>query len=391
MSPQRTQSALRNATGTRPSDPQPTPESNPSNTMETSPMKTDERWADSLRDDHARTKDARAALRRPRVSTFLLLALLLAALGGCGNSSAEAPAETSGEEHAEHADEAAAPAHDEHGEESEAVRIPRDVQQRFGISTAPARPGPVEVTLELPGEIVADPDRILHVRPPFAGTIRRVFKHVGDTVEAGDALAVLVSTQALAPYTIEAGISGTITAEHAAAGEAVTVSHDLFTLADTRTVWAQLQAFPNDLHRVHVGDPVEVLTPNAESGARGEISFINPVLDPDTRSATVRVILENDGRYRPGLFVTGRVAVTHQDAAVSIPSSALLREGNGWVVFVHEDDDAFSRRPVEVGHHGIERSEIVAGLEAGEEIVSNGAFLVKSAAARSEMGGGHGH
>jgi cobalt-zinc-cadmium efflux system membrane fusion protein len=364
--------------------------------METAPMKTDERWADSLRDDHDRTEDGLGALRRrPRVSTCLLLALLLVALGGCGNSPAEEPADESGDEQAEHADEAGAPAHDEHGdehgEESEALRIPRDVQQRFGIATAPAGPGRVEVTLDLPGEIVADPDRILHVRPPFAGTIRRVFKHVGDTVEAGDALAVLVSTQALAPYTIEAGISGTITAEHAAAGESVTVAHDLFTLADTRTVWAQLQLFPDDLQRVHVDDPVEVLTPNAESGARGEISFINPVLDPATRSATVRVVLANDGRYRPGLFVTGRVAVTQQEAAVSVPSSALLREDDGWVVFVREDDDAFSRRPVEVGHRGIERSEIVAGLAAGEEVVSEGAFLVKSAAARSEMGGGHGH
>lgn len=357
-------------------------------------MKIDERRADSLRDDHARTEDGLAALRRPRVSTFLLLALLLGALVGCGNSPAEAP----GDEHAEHADETGPPAHEEHGEErgefekeSETLRIPHDVQQRFGITTVPAGPGPVEVTIDLPGEIVADPDRILHVRPPFAGTIQRVFKHVGDTVEAGDALAVLVSTQALAPYTIEAGIAGTITAEHAAAGESVTVTHDLFTIADTQKVWVQLQVFPDDLQRVHLGDPVEVLTPNAESGARGKISFITPVLDHATRSATARVVLENDGRYRPGLFVTGRVAVTQKEAAVSVPSSALLREEDGGVVFVREDDDAFSRRPVDVGHRGIERSEIVSGLAAGEEVVSNGAFLVKSAAARSEMGGGHGH
>lgn len=356
-------------------------------------MQTYERRTRSLRNGHAWTDREPALPRRRRIAASTLLTLLLAGLAGlagCDN----VPAEPSGDEHAEHADEAEAPGgdeHDEHDEGSEDFRIPRDVQERFGIATATAGPGPVEVTLDLPGEIVPDPDRILHVRPPFAGTIQRVFKHAGDTVGAGDALAVLVSTQALAPYTIKAGIAGTLTAEHAAVGESVVVGHDLFTIADTRTVWVQLQVFPDDLQRVHVGDPVEVLKPNAGSGARGEISFITPVLDHATRSATARVVLENDGTYRPGLFVTGRVAVAREKAPVAVPSSALVREQRGWVVFVREDEDRFARRPVEVGHRGIERSKIVEGLRAGEVVVRDGAFLVKSAAARGEMDGGHSH
>jgi cobalt-zinc-cadmium efflux system membrane fusion protein len=265
------------------------------------------------------------------------------------------------------------------------------VQERFGIVTEPAGPGRVEVVRDLPGEIVSDPDRMVHVKPPFAGTVQRVFEHLGDRVEAGAPLAVIESARSLAPYTVKAGIPGIITAEHAAPGESVDVGHELFTIADPAVVWAQLQVFPGDLARVRVGAPVEVLPPDATSGARGEISFITPVLDHATRTATARVVLENDGTYQPGLFVTGRVAVEREDVAVSIPTSALVRDGSGWVVFARAGPDRFARRPVTVSRRGIERSAIEAGLEAGEEVVTDGAFLVKSAAARDALGGGHGH
>lgn len=325
-----------------------------------------------------------AQLRIARaLRTVTVLALLLLAAAGCG-------AETSpghNEDGAGH-EEAG---HGEHAEGGEEIRIAPEVQERFGIVTAPAGPGPVEVIRDLPGEIVSDPDRMVHVKPPFAGTIQRVFKHLGDRVEAGDRLAEIESAQALAPYTVKAGIAGIITAEHAAVGESVEVGHELFTIADPAVVWAQLQVFPGDLARVRVGDPVEVLTPDAMSGARGEISFIAPVLDHATRTATARVVLENDGTYQPGLFVTGRVAVEREEADVSIPTSALVREGRGWVLFVREGPDRFERRLVTVRRRGIERSAIEAGLEAGEAVVADGAFLVKSAAARGEMGGGHGH
>jgi len=316
-----------------------------------------------------------------RPATALALLVLTAACGG-------------GETAPRHGDDEAVheqAGHDDHIEGGEAIRIAPEVQERFGIVSSPAGPGPVEVIRDLPGEIVSDPDRMVHVKPPFAGTIQRVFKHLGDRVEAGDRLTVIESAQALAPYTVKAGIAGIITAEHAAVGESVAVGHQLFTIADPAVVWAQLQVFPGDLARVRVGDPVEVLTPDATSGARGEISFITPVLDHATRTATARVILENDGSYQPGLFVTGRVAVERKEADVSIPTSALVREGRGWVVYVRAGPDRFERRAVTVSRRGIERSAIDAGLEAGEAVVADGAFLVKSAAARGEMGGGHSH
>lgn len=278
-----------------------------------------------------------------------------------------------------------------HDEDEEAIEISLEVQERFGIEVEPAGAGTVEVTLDLPGEVRPDPDRIVHVKPPFSGVVTSVKKHVGDTVRSGDVLVVLESSQALANYPIRAAIDGTITEEHAPVGEFVDSSHVLLTIVDTSVVWVDLQVPPTDLRRVHRNDPVEVLLRGSVPGARGTISFVNPVVDYVTRTATARIVLANDGALPPGLFVTGRVVVAREEASVSVPSSALVRDGDDWVVFVREDDERFSRHPVVLSLQGIDRSAIEAGIDAGALVVSNGAFLVKSEAAQGEMGGGHGH
>lgn len=329
-----------------------------------------------------------------RPSAWLVL-VLVAAVSACSDTHS---ADGSSPDHAGHQEESEAHAdetaghqdEDGHEDEEEAVEIPLDVQRRFGIEVVSAAPGFVEVTLDLPGEIRPDPDRVVHVKPPFAGTIKRVYQHVGDEVKAGALLATLESTQALAEYPIKAAIDGVITEEHVPVGEAVDTGHALFTIADTSVVWVELQVPASDMQRVKKGDAVDVLLRGVVA-ARGEIFFVNPVVDEVTRTAAARVVLPNDGVLRPGLFVTGRVAVAAAEAQLSVPSSSLVREGDDWVVFVREGEQRFSKHPVVVGLRGHDRTEIRKGIEPSAEVVSNGAFLVKSAAARSEMGGGHGH
>lgn len=326
-------------------------------------------------------------LRRAAVAVATTLAL---GLLGCGDGATpengmSAPAQVQEESHG-------GEGHGGGGQGvEEEIEIASEIQKRFGIAVTEVGPGPVAVTIDLPGEIRPDPDRIVHVKPRFSGTVARVRKHVGDTVEAGETLAIIESSQALAPYDVKAAIDGVVIEEHAPIGEAVDTSHSLFTVADTSVVWVVLQVPASDIPRVRKDDPVEVLLPGTAEPKRGTVFFVNPVVDDVTRTASARVVMTNDGGLNPGLFVTGRVAVAQEEAPISVPTSALVREGEGWVVFVREGAEHFSERPVGVGLRGLDRASIVSGLESGTEVVSNGAFLVKSAAARNEMGGGHGH
>ncbi|MFQ5495259.1 MAG: efflux RND transporter periplasmic adaptor subunit, partial [Phycisphaerae bacterium] len=99
--------------------------------------------------------------------------------------------------HGEHDDE------DGHDEPGEAVRFTKEVMDEYGVKVATAGPGDVELDLVLPGEVVVNPDEMVHIVPRVAGIARRVTKSVGDRVEAGELLAVLESAdlaQAKARY-----------------------------------------------------------------------------------------------------------------------------------------------------------------------------------------------
>lgn len=314
----------------------------------------------------------------------VLLSLLIAAGGlpACDRANHEAE-----EQHEEHAGE------DEHNEsETGAIHIEPDVQQRFGIATVPATANTVEVTLDLPGEIVHEVDRIVHVHPRFAGVIRSHRKHIGDWVDAGEVLVTIENNESLAPYDVKAPISGVLVDGHAHPGEAVGVDQELYTISDTRKVWVELQVFPSDVERVREGQQVDVRLPNSDRSFFGAITFVKQPLNHQTRTATARVVMDNPtGALRPGLFVTGRVAIATTHAQLTVPTSALVREGKIWIVFVREGEDRFVEHPVQIGHRGLEFSEVIVGLDPGALVVSDGAFIVKSVAARDTIGGDDDH
>ncbi len=112
---------------------------------------------------------------------------------GCdhGTDAEQPPAKGEAEVHAEEAD------HDEHGEEEEAggLRLTPEQRQRFGITVQVAGPGSLKNEISLPGEIAFNQDRMVHIVPRVAGIARDVFKSTGDTVKAGDLLAVIDSRE----------------------------------------------------------------------------------------------------------------------------------------------------------------------------------------------------
>ena len=83
--------------------------------------------------------------------------------------------------------------HDAHGEEENIVHLNAEELKEFGVQVAEAGPGRLEILMELPGEIVIDPDRLAHIVPRVAGVVRQVKKKLGDRVRAGELLAVLDS------------------------------------------------------------------------------------------------------------------------------------------------------------------------------------------------------
>jgi cobalt-zinc-cadmium efflux system membrane fusion protein len=280
--------------------------------------------------------------------------------------------------------------HEEHGHEDHRDEPPAFTVSDFekaGVRLAAAGPGQLDIGIELPGEVRPNADRLAHISPRFPGLVREVRKQIGDRVRAGDVLAI-IDSENLAPFELKAAFDGTIIDKHVAPGETVTREEAAFIVADLSTVWVNISIYQRALPQVNVGQVVLVTASHGGLEATGPVSYISPVVDQATRTASARVVLPNpDGAWRPGLFVTATVTDS-STAPVVIPRRAIHTMHDRPVVFVAEDD-RFAVRPVQLGRAGRTRVEISGGLAAGERFADQRSFLVKAELAKGEAGHEH--
>lgn len=259
--------------------------------------------------------------------------------------------------------------------------------EAHGVRLATAGAGVVDAGIELPAEVRPNADRLAHVAPRFPGVVREVRKNVGDTVQAGDVLAVIESDK-LTTFDLRAALAGTVIDKHVVAGEAVTRDRAAYVIADLSDVWVNIAVYQSALGDVQVGGPVVLSTRDGSLEAEGVVSYIAPIVDQATRTATARVVLPNtDGRWRPGTFAVATVAL-EEPAAVVVPRRALHSLEGEDVMFVVEGDE-FVPRPVTVGRIGRTRVEITSGLSEGDRFADENAFIVKAELAKGD--GGHAH
>jgi cobalt-zinc-cadmium efflux system membrane fusion protein len=268
--------------------------------------------------------------------------------------------------------------HEEHDEQSFTVAQ----FESFGVRLATAGPGIVDAGIELPAEVRPNGDRLAHIAPRFPGIVREVRRNIGDVVEAGDVLAIIES-QNLSTYELEAAFGGTVIDKHITPGEAVSRERPAYIIADLSTVWVRINVYQKALPEVGVGHSVSIATRDGTLEAEGTVSYVAPVVDQATRTATARVVLPNpDGRWRPGLFVIATVA-RPVDASVVVPRRALHTMEGETVLFVAEDD-SFVAQAVTVGEVGRKMAAIRAGLSPGARFADEGSFLVKAELGKGE-------
>jgi Cu(I)/Ag(I) efflux system membrane fusion protein len=169
----------------------------------------------------------------------------------------------------------------------------------------------------------------------------------------------------------------------------------LFQIADLSSVWLVANVFEQDLAAIRTGQAATV-SMSAYPGRKftGKVTFVYPTVQPETRTARVRIELPNeDGLLKPDLYGTVEIGTGETVAAVSIPESAVLDSGTRRVVLIERGGGAFEPREIELGARGDGYAEVVKGLEAGERVVVNGNFLIDAEsnlkAALGAMGGGH--
>ncbi|MEZ4459156.1 MAG: efflux RND transporter periplasmic adaptor subunit [bacterium] len=179
---------------------------------------------------------------------------------------------------------------------------------------------------------------------------------------------------------IRTPFSGTVMERLVTQGAYVTTGTPLYRVADLDTVWIQLDAYESDLGRLAVDQVVDVDVEGVDGQVEGKITFIEPTLDMNRRTAKVRVEVENDGRIRPGMFAQAVVkATTTKAAPLVVPDSAPLFTGRRSIVYVEvpvQDQPTYEPRTVRLGPKLGAYYPVVSGLSEGEVVVTRGAFVL---------------
>ncbi|MFC1765138.1 efflux RND transporter periplasmic adaptor subunit [Planctomycetota bacterium] len=196
--------------------------------------------------------------------------------------------------------------------------------------------------------------------------------------------------ESFADYALTAPFDGTIIAKHIVLGEAVDNHSEVFKIADLSHVWADLLVTQQDVAAVQVGQrAIIVLANNVE--AVGTIQYVDPVIHPETRAAVARVVLDNSrGEYRPGLFISGKIRTRQIDDRVIVPTNSIQSVNDERGVFV-QNADGFEFRPVITGLSDQTHIEILAGLTAGEQVVTRNAFHLKAEMSKGAVDAHAGH
>lgn len=313
-------------------------------------------------------------------------------------------------------------------------------------------------TMQFPGTIQTNENRLAHVGPRIAGRIIEVAAGLGDRVEPGKKLAVIdspelgqaqsefltawakfqvvekayerartlldgkvigtgefqrregdylaarVETQAAedrlhlmgmteievkglgaedstrSQVTITAPFRGTVIERHATLGEVVEPAKTLFTVADLSTLWGIAEVPEQDIAKVSKGLFVEVsVSPYPGEVFQGKITYVSETIDPSSRTAKTRVDVDNSrGKLKPEMFATFRIILQETEKVLTIPETAVQREGGQPVVFVPKGEGRFEKRTVQIGPEVSGYYPVLSGLKKGEKVVAKGAFVLKS-------------
>jgi Cu(I)/Ag(I) efflux system membrane fusion protein len=211
-------------------------------------------------------------------------------------------------------------------------------------------------------------------------------------VPAADVARIESSGEIRKAITFRSPVHGVVLEKSVLGGQRIMAGETVYRIADLSTVWLEGEIFERDLPMVRLGLQVVAEFPALPGEPRtGRITYIHPTLNPETRTARVRVELSNPRlALKPGMYSTFHFAAT-TGPVLSVPRSAILSTGKRDLVFVRLPDGRLVARDVRLGLATDERMEILSGLAATDTVVASATFLVDAESNLNTLLGGMGN
>lgn len=203
------------------------------------------------------------------------------------------------------------------------------------------------------------------------------------------------AARSVAGFAVLAPFAGTVIEKKATLGDLATPSEPMFTIADLGRVWILANLPEAGLAKVRLGANAKVSVPAYPNETfDGRVGHIAAAVDKDTRTVAARIEVPNaEGRLKPEMFATASIEVSGDKAGkaaevISLPDAAVVLMQGQPTVFVF-DAGAYEARVVEPGERAGGRTVIKAGIKAGEQVVTAGAYALKARKLKSQLGHGH--
>lgn len=192
------------------------------------------------------------------------------------------------------------------------------------------------------------------------------------------------ATTVTSDVAVPAPSSGVITTRSVNVGQVVTMADSLFAVTDLATVWVMANVYEKDFGTMRMGARVTITTPSYPGRQfSGTISYLDPRVDPNTRTAQARIEVPNPNQaLKIGMFVDVALNTTGTQEAVVIPKAAVQTMGNEQAVFVVMGNGQFQLRKLQLAEEVGDAVRVVSGVRAGEKIVTEGSFFLRAELSR---------
>ncbi len=198
--------------------------------------------------------------------------------------------------------------------------------------------------------------------------------------------SIISSETIIESFNIYADFSGVVLNKKVSVGDYLKEGEVLFDIQNLNQLWAVFDVYETDLGSIKMGNKISFTTPALPNKTMtSTINFIDPVINPNTRTAIIRTTVNNKNNLlKPEMFIEGNINVkSSTKESILVPKSAVLWTGEKSVVYVKLPDleiPSFEFREVTLGKSSGTNYAILDGLNNGDELVTNGAFVIDASA-----------
>ncbi|MFA6286126.1 MAG: efflux RND transporter periplasmic adaptor subunit [Opitutaceae bacterium] len=273
--------------------------------------------------------------------------------------------------------------------EENVVTLTKESLAHVTLQTEVVALGSLDLTLKAVGRIGDNLNKTAKVTTTFEGRLTKLNVDLNDRVKAGDVLA-LVQTPELLGKSLElkAPIDGIIIERNSTPGELIGKDTAIYTISDPTDLWVIAEIKERDIGAVHAGQEA-FFTVLAYPGEKfpGKVTLLSNRVEAESRTLETRIEVSNaDGRLKPGMFTDVEIATTALKDVLIVSDQALQTLENDKIVFVALSDTTFEKRVITTGMEQHGRMQVLTGLKAGERVVTDGSFILKSELLKGELG-----